>query len=73
MFTFQPGSDLVAKPLHVSPFMVWFSSYRIYMEVFIRTNVGVMNREFFRQVMNYFVCSFSQMKHFWLYPVVLTA
>lgn len=22
MFTFQPGSDLIAKPLHVSPFMV---------------------------------------------------
>jgi hypothetical protein len=22
MFTFQPDSDLVAKPLHVSPFMV---------------------------------------------------
>jgi hypothetical protein len=30
MFTFQPGSDLVAKPLHVSPFMVWPLSRIIY-------------------------------------------
>ncbi|CAD6241794.1 unnamed protein product [Miscanthus lutarioriparius] len=27
MFTFQPGSDLVAKPLHVSPFMDMLSNW----------------------------------------------
>ncbi|TVU41395.1 hypothetical protein EJB05_14910, partial [Eragrostis curvula] len=29
MFTFQPGSDLVAKPLHVSPFMDMLGSWSI--------------------------------------------
>jgi len=29
MFTFQPGSDLVAKPLHVSPFMDMLSNWSI--------------------------------------------
>lgn len=29
MFTFQPGSDLIAKPLHVSPFMDMLSNWSI--------------------------------------------
>uniref|UniRef100_J3MIM3 Uncharacterized protein n=2 Tax=Oryza brachyantha TaxID=4533 RepID=J3MIM3_ORYBR len=29
MFTFQPGSDLVAKPLHVSPFMDMLGNWSI--------------------------------------------